>query len=35
MLTGRVAHFLDDHVGVALRIGDLADSGLPVRGTLA
>ena len=28
MLTDRVAHFLDDHVDVALRIGDLPDSGL-------
>ena len=27
-LTDRVAHFLDDHVDVALRIGDLPDSGL-------
>jgi DNA-binding transcriptional LysR family regulator len=28
MLTDRVAHLLDDHVDVALRIGDLPDSGL-------
>ena len=28
MLTDRVAHFLEDHVDVALRIGDLPDSGL-------
>lgn len=28
MLTDRVAHFLDDQVDVALRIGDLPDSGL-------
>ena len=28
MLTDRVTHFLDDHVDVALRIGDLPDSGL-------
>jgi DNA-binding transcriptional LysR family regulator len=28
MLTDRVAHFLDDHVDVALRIGDLPDSSL-------
>ena len=27
-LTDRVAHFLDDHVDVALRIGDLPDSSL-------
>lgn len=28
MLTDRVAHLVDDHVDVALRIGDLPDSGL-------
>jgi DNA-binding transcriptional LysR family regulator len=28
MLTDRVTHFLDDQVDVALRIGDLPDSGL-------
>ena len=28
MLTDRVTHFLDDHVDVALRIGDLPDSSL-------
>ncbi len=28
MLTDRVAHFLDDHIDVALRIGDLPDSNL-------
>ena len=28
MLTDRVAHFLEDHVDIALRIGDLPDSGL-------
>jgi len=28
MLTDRVAHFLDDHVDVALRIGELPDSSL-------
>jgi DNA-binding transcriptional LysR family regulator len=28
MLTDRVAHFLDDHVDLALRIGDLPDSSL-------
>ncbi len=28
MLTDRVTHFLDDHVDVALRIGELPDSGL-------
>ncbi|MGY2733792.1 LysR family transcriptional regulator [Sphingomonas sp. UYP23] len=28
MLTDQVAHLLDDHIDVALRIGDLPDSGL-------
>ena len=28
MLTDRITHFLDDHVDVALRIGDLPDSSL-------
>ena len=27
-MTDRVAHFLEDHVDVALRVGDLPDSGL-------
>jgi DNA-binding transcriptional LysR family regulator len=36
MLTDRLAHFLDDHVDVALRIGDLPDSSLiaPQLGTV-
>src|SRR6202021_4109664 len=35
VLTDRIAHFVDDQVDVALRIGNLPDSALPATGLVS